>query len=165
MTTFMRLAAPLVLMLLSACATGPQAPSGAFYVMRHLHTNTAIRDPDLTEEGARQAQLLADRLKDDPPSAIYVTDTKRARQTAAPLAAKLGTAPTLYAPRDMPALKAAVMKESGSVLIVGHSNTVPDIVEALGGARPAPLADTDFGDLWRVSRRDGAVIRSKVGGD
>lgn len=162
MPSFPRLVTAAILMLLAACATGPQTPSEAFYVMRHLHTNTAIRDPNLTDEGARQAERLAAFLGRDPPSAIYVTDTKRARQTAAPLAAKLGLTPKLYAPRDMPALKAEVMEEKGSVLVVGHSNTVPDIVEALGGTRPAPLSDTDFGDVWRVSRKDGAVTRSKL---
>jgi hypothetical protein len=50
------------------------------------------------------------------------------------------------------------------VLIVGHSNTVPEIVERLGGARPAPLAETDYGDVWRVRRKDGATEKKSLGG-
>ena len=45
--------------------------------------------------------------------------------------------------------------EDGPVLIVGHSNTVPGIVAALGGARPAPVSHPDFGDLWRGEPRGG----------
>ena len=47
------------------------------------------------------------------------------------------------------------------MVIVGHSNTVPEIVAQLGGARPADLAETDFGDIFRV-RRDGTVERLRL---
>ncbi len=56
----------------------------------------------------------------------------------------------VYNPADTPALIARARAIRGPVLIVGHSNTVPDIVEQLGGARPGPLAHEDFGDLWTV---------------
>jgi hypothetical protein len=46
-------------------------------------------------------------------------------------------------------------------LIVGHSNTVPDIVAQLGGTRPAPLVHADFGDIWRIGP-DGATIRRRI---
>jgi hypothetical protein len=36
--------------------------------------------------------------------------------------------------------------------VVGHSNTVPDIVEQLGGARPEPIAHDRHGDIWRITR-------------
>jgi hypothetical protein len=47
------------------------------------------------------------------------------------------------------------------VVIVGHSNTVPDIVQQLGGPRPAPLTHPDFGDVWRIGP-DGATTRLHV---
>jgi len=47
------------------------------------------------------------------------------------------------------------------VLIVGHSNTVPGLVELFGGARPAPLSDTDYGTLYDVEP-DGRVITAPV---
>ena len=114
-------------------------------------------DPDLTTEGQRSAQLLADWFGSDPPGAIFVSNTKRAQQTAAPLAARLGITPIIYDPRDTPGLIGEIMKEPPPVLIVGHSNTVPDIVEALGGTRPEPLTHEDFGDIWEIGgeRRGG----------
>jgi phosphohistidine phosphatase SixA len=66
-----------------------------------------------------------------------------------------------YDPRDTPGLLARVKAEAGTVLIVGHSNTVPEIVAGLGGARPADLAETDYGGIFRV-RRDGTVERLRL---
>jgi broad specificity phosphatase PhoE len=137
---------------LSACATAAPVPAGPdYYVMRHLQKE-AGQDPALTAEGRANAERLAQVVGANPPAVIYVSTTRRARETAAPLAARLHIVPKDYDPADTPALIARVKAETGTVLIVGHSNTVPDIVEQLGGARPAALADGDFGDVWAVYR-------------
>lgn len=151
----------LLALALGACATTAVAPAGpAYYVMRHLHTPAGERDPDLTAEGQRQAALLAGWFREEAPRAIYVSDYKRTRQTAAPLAARLGLTPIVYDPADTPALVARVRAGPSPALVVGHSNTVPDIVEQLGGARPEALVHEDFGDLWRIGA-DGATRRTK----
>lgn len=161
----LRLLLPLLLLFAGACQLPPvPQPGPDFYVMRHLHTPAGAADPDLTAEGQRQAQLLANWFRAEPPAVIFVSDTKRARQTAAPLAAKLGLIPVVYDPRNMPALIAEIQKSPNPALIVGHSNTVPDIVAALGGTRPAPLAHEDFGDIWHVSGPQRAVTRSRIAG-
>ena len=72
-----------------------------------------------------------------------------------------GSTPIVYDPADTPGLIARVRAGPLPALIVGHSNTVPDIVAALGGERPAPLVHEDFGDIWRVAPdgdRDGCRI-------
>jgi broad specificity phosphatase PhoE len=149
MALFRPLAALLALAL-AACATTPPPPARpSFYVMRHLQ-KTEGPDPALSEEGRANAGRLVELLRRDPPGAIYVSTTRRARETAAPLAARLGITPHEYDPADTAALVERVRGESGTVLIVGHSNTVPDIVERLGGERPAALGETDFGDVWHV---------------
>lgn len=154
------------LLLLSACMTpAPLQPPSTFYVMRHLHTVAGTSDPDLTEEGRRQAALLAGWFTDEPPLTIFVSDTRRAQQTAAALAAKLGITPRLYDPSDTPGLVAEVMKEPAPVLIVGHSDTVADIVGALGGIRPDPLKHEDFGDLFKVAGPNRVVTRVKIAGN
>ena len=149
--------------LAAACSTPQPAPAPNIYVVRHLHTPEGVRDPDLTPEGQRQAQLLAAWFRADPPRAIYVTDYRRTRQTAAPLAARLGLMPIVYDPADTPGLTARVRAGPLPALIVGHSNTVPDIVEQLGGTRPGPLVHADFGDIWRVGS-DGATVRARIDG-
>jgi broad specificity phosphatase PhoE len=105
--------------------------------------------------------LLADRLAGAPPAVIYVSTYRRTAQTAAPTAARLGLTPIVYDPRDTPALVARVRSGPTPALIVGHSNTVPDIVEQLGGTRPEPLVHEDFGDLWSIGA-DGATARVRI---
>ncbi len=147
-----RLVALAVLALAPGCTTAPaETPrQPAFYVVRHLHTPEGERDPDLTAEGQRQAALLASWFRGRAPAAIYVSDYRRTRQTAAPLAARLGLTPIAYDPADTPGLVARVRAGPLPALIVGHSNTVPDIVAQLGGTRPGPLVHADFGDIWVI---------------
>ncbi|MGE3396124.1 MAG: histidine phosphatase family protein [Sphingomonas sp.] len=159
---FKGLLATLALALLAGCMTTPAAtPTPAFYVVRHLHTPAGERDPDLLPEGQRVAALLPARLAAHPPRTIFVSDYRRTRQTAAPTAARYGLTVTVYDPADTPGLVARARAAPGPVLIVGHSNTVPDIVEQLGGTRPAPLSHPDFGDLWTIAP-GGASERGRV---
>ncbi|HYI41944.1 MAG TPA: phosphoglycerate mutase family protein [Allosphingosinicella sp.] len=160
MTLFRPLAA-LLLVMASACATTAEEPAApSWYVIRHLQKAEG-QDPALSEEGARNAERLASWFAGDPPTAIYVSTTRRARETAAPLAARLGLTAREYDPRDTSGLVARARAEAGTVLIVGHSNTVPEIVAQLGGARPADLGEGDYGDIFRV-RRDGMVDRLRL---
>ena len=161
--TLHRLLGALILFTLSACATVSNSRPDAWYVVRHFEKLEG-EDPGLSLQGRASAERLADLLAADPPDAIWVSTTRRARESAAPLAARLGLTPREYDPRDTPALIAALAGESGSVLIVGHSNTVPDIVAGLGGARPADLSEADYGDVWIVSRADGRTARKSLGG-
>ena len=146
---------------LTGCATTPAAPAPAYYVMRHLNTPEGQRDPDLLPEGQRLAAALPARLAAHPPRTIFVSDFRRTRQTAAAVAARWGLTPIVYNPADTPGLVAQVRAAMGPVLIVGHSNTVPDIVAQLGGTRPAPLTHPDFGDLWIIAP-GGASERVRV---
>ena len=148
---------------LAGCATAPAPRPDAFYVVRHFEKLEGP-DPGLSAAGHANAARLADLLAADPPAAIYVSTTRRARESAAPLAARLGLTPREYDPRDTPGLVARVRAERGSVLIVGHSNTVPDIVAGLGGTRPADLSESDYGDVWTITRSSGATARKRLGG-
>jgi phosphohistidine phosphatase SixA len=151
MTLFRPLAA-LLLLALAACATTvPEPAAPDYYVMRHLQKNTeGGQDPGLTDAGYVWAGNLALWFDRHPPSAIYVSRTRRAQDTAASVAAKFHVTPTIYDPADTPGLIAAVSRERGTVLIVGHSNTVPEIVAGLGGERPPALGEMDYGDVWHV---------------
>jgi broad specificity phosphatase PhoE len=149
------------LSLLAACATAPPPAQPTYFVMRHLHTPQGERDPDLTAQGRAAAERLVQMFVRERPAIIYVSSFKRSQQTAAPLAARLGLTPIVYDPADTPALVARVRAGPWPVLIVGHSNTVPDIVQQLGGARPGDLTHPDFGDLWRIAA-DGTTVRSRI---
>lgn len=151
----------LALALLAGLAAAPPPAAHDVYVMRHLDTPAGERDPDLLPQGRTAAEALPGWFGEIRPVAIYVSDYRRTRQSAGPLAARLGLPFTLYHPADTPGLVARVRAEPGPVLIVGHSNTVPDIVAALGGERPAPLAHDDFGDIWTV-RAGGHTLRQPI---
>ena len=162
-----RFAAAALLAVLAACSTllpHSEAPDRTgFYVMRHLDKAEGP-DPGLNEQGRRSAARVADLLAAAGVRAIYVSTTRRARETAAPLAGRLGLAPAEYDPRDTPALVARVRAERGPVLVVGHSNTVPDIVEQLGGTRPAPIAEDRYGDIWHVSGTPPSTMAMRIEG-
>lgn len=146
--------------LATACATVPPAPVPNIYVVRHLHTPEGVPNAQLTAEGRAAAVRLADWLRRDPPATILVSDTDRARDTAAPTAARYRAAVLVYDNRDTPALVAQILAAKGTVLVVGHSNTVPDIIAQLGGTRPAPLVHKDFGDIWRISGPERTTVRT-----
>jgi broad specificity phosphatase PhoE len=140
--------------MLGACATpSPQSGPKLIFVMRHLQAESGS-DPGLTAEGQRQAHLVARRFgAADRPRAIYGSRLRRAQESAAPLAAALRISPKIYDPSDTEKLVAQVRSETGNVLVIGHSNTVPDIVERLGGTRPDPLEHHRHGDIWRIGGR------------
>lgn len=130
-----------------AAAVTEQKP---VFVVRHLQ-KAAGDDPSLTAEGAAAAERLADLLEDDGVTAIFATPTRRAMETAQPLANRLGIAVTAYDPRNPEALLKAAASAPGAVLVVGHSNTVHDLVARFGGRAPPPLSEEDYGTVWVVS--------------
>lgn len=150
------------LLLVLAClvAAPALAKDPPIYVTRHYDTPVGERDPDLVPQGTARAQALARWFKGKKLKVIYLSDFKRTRQTAAPLASERGIVPEVYDPRDTPAIVARARAAKVPLLIVGHSNTVPDIVQQLGGERPADLQHEDFGDVWTV--RAGTSVRDRV---
>ena len=158
----MRALLALMMLALTGCATVPVKPVPNIYVVRHLNTPAGVPNAQLTEEGRANAVKLADWLRRDPPRTILVSDTDRARDTAAPTAQRYGAAVLTYDAGDTPALVAQVLASQGTVLVVGHSNTVPDIVAGLGGTKPAPLVHEDFGDIWHISGPQRTTVRSKL---
>ena len=153
----------------AGCATANAAPAAAeekvaapkqVFVIRHLQKQEGD-DPSLTDEGAAGARRLADMLVDKEIVAIFATPTRRAMETAAPLASRLGLAVTPYDPMNPQALAAAVAAVAGPVLVVGHSNTVHDLVGLFGGTPPAPLTEEDYGTLFVVGA-EGEVATAEV---
>jgi broad specificity phosphatase PhoE len=128
-------------------------------VVRHAEKALdAGEDPPLTPAGEARAQLLARMFGDGRApghiDAIYVSPALRNRLTAAPLAAKLGLQPVVALQRDAGALARRILREhsGGRVLVVGHADTVPELVASLTGAKSLPpIADADYGTLYVVT--------------
>ena len=132
----------------------------AIFIVRHAEradagtpaAKVSGADPDLSEAGRARAASLAAVLKDAKITAIYVTEYKRTAQTAAPLAQALGIQPIAITSKDVPGLAEKVRAAAGNVLVVGHSNSVPTLIKALGGADPPTIAEEEFDNLFVVSR-------------
>ncbi len=128
-------------------------------VIRHAEKDPSVSvDPPLSQAGQARAQLLARMFGDAKDfgniEAIYVSPALRNRLTAVPLAARLGLNETVAPADDPRALARRALHEhrGGRVLIVGHSDTVPQIVAALSGNTRIPeIEDQEYGTMYIVT--------------
>jgi probable phosphoglycerate mutase len=166
----LRLAVTLLLVGLADFASGQTA----IFLVRHAEKATEANEASvpLSPVGRARAERLASTLASAGISEIYSTETERARQTAEPLARVRKLEIRAYAPRDADGKSAPrlivdrIRKEApaGNVLVIGHSNTVPEILAALGHAEKIEIPSTQFDDLFLVVPREGApptVLRLK----
>jgi broad specificity phosphatase PhoE len=114
-------------------------------------------DPELSAAGHTRATSLASMLKDARITAIFVTEFRRTRQTAEPLAKQLAIEPTVVSSNDLAALLARLKATSGNALVVGHSNTVPAVLEGLG-VQAAITIGEDYDNLFIVTRTPAASL-------
>jgi broad specificity phosphatase PhoE len=141
-------------------APGSLDPGGVVFLVRHAEradagmaaAKMAGADPELSDVGKARATALAALLKDAKIAAIFTTEYKRTRDTAQPLATATGIAAAAVDSKDAAGLIARVKASAGNVLVVGHSNTVPDVIKALGVTEPVAIADDQFDNLFVVIR-------------
>ena len=137
----------------------PAAAQQTVFVVRHAEpadtaagaAPTMAVDPELSDAGRARAESLAAALKDARVVAIFATEFKRTQATAAPLAKALGLQVTTISSKEPAKLIEAVKTAGGSVLVVGHSNTVPAIVKDLGVAAPITVGDAEYDNLFVVT--------------
>lgn len=126
-------------------------------VVRHAEKASNERDPVLSDKGQVRAELLAHMFGQTPIDAIFTTQYLRTRETAEPLAAARNLkAIALDATDSYIAELAARIREShrgDTIVIVGHSNTVPPILAALGVANPAAIRDEEYDHLYILTIR------------
>ena len=108
-------------------------------------------DPDLSDAGRARAEALAAMLKDAKIATIIATEYKRTQQTAAPVAKTLGVPVTTIKANQNEDIVKAVRAASGNVLIVGHSNTIPEVVKALGAPPLDAIRDEEYDNLYIVT--------------
>ena len=126
------------------------AAQSTVFIVRHAEKADATKDPDLSEAGRARAEALAKMLQDANITAIYATEFKRTQQTAAPLAKALGITVTTLPAENSAALIAKLRSSNGNALVVGHGNTIADLIKALGISEPTTIADNDYDNLFAV---------------
>ncbi|NIP19208.1 MAG: histidine phosphatase family protein [Xanthomonadales bacterium] len=142
---------------IAALAGGPGTRAGApddgfdLYLVRHAEKTPDPDDPALTGAGALRAQRLAEGLAGQGIEAIWTSDYRRTRETAAPLAARLGLDPRLYDPRNLEELADRLRQAGRSALVVGHSNTTPQLAALLCACETAPMDESEYDRLLIVT--------------
>jgi broad specificity phosphatase PhoE len=117
-------------------------------------------DPPLSAAGEARAAKLAALLGDAGIQAIYVTEFRRTQDTAKPLASKLGLEARKYSSKSSEELVRALRSEHRKdiVLVVGHSNTLPVLIKALGG--PAvTIGESEYDSMFLIVPETGTMTR------
>jgi phosphohistidine phosphatase SixA len=145
-------------LVLAFLLSGVIAQAQSIFIVRHAERASTDRDSVLSDAGLKRADCLARTLRDAQVKSAFVTEFKRTQQTAEPEMKQAGMTATVVPAADV-AQTAALAKKAaatGNVLVVGHSNTVPQIVQALtGDAKPgqtpaANMSDSEYDRLTIV---------------
>jgi phosphohistidine phosphatase SixA len=136
------------------------ASTTTVFVMRHAEKLTSDPndpDPALAPAGEARALELAQFFGRAPKGqrldAVIVSEFRRTQDTVRPLANRLGI-PVIVVPAEdtsVTAKRALSENRGGRVLIVGHSDTVPDIVKELSGADVGLMSEAEYGILYLVT--------------
>lgn len=127
-------------------------PSLVVFLVRHAEKVDNSRDPDLSPEGYLRADALAMTLSDSEIEYVHSSDYIRTRKTAAPVADLFELEIELYDPSDLHTLAGKLKTTGGRHLVVGHSNTTPDLVEILGGEPGSDIIEeTEYDRLYILS--------------
>lgn len=138
------------------------AEPSAIYLVRHGEKASVGQDPALTPQGQSRAQNIAAILHRTGIQAILSTPTARTLQTAQPLAQQLELTIERYDPATPKALVDKVKALHGPALVVGHSNTLPELVRLFGGEPGPDIADDEYDRLYQLTPAPGGAIRTVV---
>jgi len=132
--------------------------STTYYIVRHAEKEqgtTMLSDPPLSAEGEKQAMDLKEFLRNKSIKAVYSTNYARTIATAEPIRKLFNLTLKIYDPRKTDQLVDELKKKSeGNVLVVGHSNTVDDIVNGLTGEnKMTDLAENEYGNVFIVKKK------------
>jgi broad specificity phosphatase PhoE len=123
-------------------------PAPVVYLVRHAEKLDDSKDPPLSEAGAARAAELARMLAEAGITHVWSTDLKRTRLTAGPVAQRSSVTVATYDPAKLDQLAIRLKTTPGRHLVVGHSNTTPDLVRALGGDPHGAIQDTEYDRLY-----------------
>lgn len=128
------------------------AEQQTWYFVRHFEKQTGD-NPSLTVMGHSRAEQLAIYFSDKPLTAIYSTDYNRTIQTATPVADSKSLKILPYNPAQLSEF-AERLKPLNSVLVVGHSNTTPELLSLMGG-EVIHMEESDYGVVYQLLNLNG----------
>mgnify|MGYP000648368337 CR=1 FL=1 len=132
------------------------------YLVRHAEKQTGGKDPSLTYCGQQRALQLASILSKTNIEQVYSTNYKRTIQTATPSANKHNTSIKYYSPKDLDQFSTLLQHYQKNALIVGHSNTTPQLASLLSGKKVADLTEKDYQMLYQIQFIEGKTILTEL---
>ncbi len=141
-----------LLILGSSSLWAQETPTTTLYLIRHAEKATTSNDPELSEAGIKRALFWASYFTKEPIDVFYATATQRTQQTIAGIAAVHYKEVKTYQPGAF-ALQDLVANHNGkTILVVGHSNSIPKHINAFLGTETYPQIDeTEFGHLYKIT--------------
>jgi phosphohistidine phosphatase SixA len=138
----------------------------AVILVRHAEKVDSSKDAALSEAGKKRAEKLRDLLAKAGVTHVFTSEFQRTKNTAAPFATAAKLVPVVVKADDEKGLIAKIqaLPDDATVLVVGHSNTVPSLVKQLGGSPDVVIGDDEFGRVFIVVKRGpGAAARPDAG--
>lgn len=120
------------------------------YLVRHAEKKAAQKNPPLTACGLKRAEQLAKILEQANIKQIYSTQTLRTEQTATPLAKQLSLGIIPYSADDLSFFAEQVKNTQKNTLIVGHSNTTPQLTALVAKTPVAAITEAEYQMLYQV---------------
>jgi broad specificity phosphatase PhoE len=142
-----------LLLAVGACAAAAE-PVRTILLVRHAERAGGMTGDSvpISPLGQCRAKALAGIVAGAGIARIYTSEALRTQQTAEPSAKKLNIQPETVPAKDVDALVAKLRSSwNGNALVVGHSNTLPDIIRKLGAGDIPPIADTEYDRLFVVT--------------
>ncbi len=139
-------------------------PATTILLVRHAE-RAAGSDPPLTPAGHQRAGDLAHALQSAGIDAISVTDRLRTQQTADSVEAQLGLSNIVLAETAIAELVSQISNNyrGKTVLVVGHSHTLPDIIAGLGVSPPPSISANEFDNLFLIHKhRWGPILLTRL---
>ena len=134
------------------------------FLVRHAEKVDSSSDPELSLDGKARAVRLKEMLVDAGIDKIYSTEYKRTVNTVKPLAETINLEITNYRPFDEELVAKLISANDQQILVSGHSNTIPDLVNKLiGENRYTQLPDNEYSTIYVVTiegeSRDCLILR------
>lgn len=143
-----------------------EAVTSTFYFIRHAEKDRSDPedvDPELNQKGLGRAMHWAEILRDVPFDGVYTTDFKRTRMTAAPTSIKNDITVQYYELETINIEQFKADNLGKNVLVVGHSNSTPDLVnQMIGEDVYLEMEDSDNGNLFIVQAVSGHVTSQRL---
>lgn len=148
----------LILTLLFSQLVFAQNKTTTVYLIRHAEKMDNSKNPDLSEAGQQRAKHWNDIFASIKFNVVYSTDFKRTQQTATPTAQAQQKEIIIYDPKAMTLDKIKADHDGQTILIVGHSNSTPELANKLIGQKIYPMMDESvFGNLYIITLSNDAV--------